>query len=304
MLSVLSLPQDNKKGRITAVGIAVFHSSINLVFSMIMLPFAGVLVKLAVRTIPYTEQEMLEQKETLQYLDPLLFRNPGLAAAQARKAIGAVSESIQDSFSAWLGGHCEEAEQCCRRTQRYISQTESYMTNLTKKQLLEDVSREIHFLQKICGDYTTISRQISTLAQNREAADALSSAAQADLRVYGEAVRETLDIVAEGFESGSSQLAGTVQDFREVIDSLFHKINARQISRIHSGESGSESGVPFIEICFAYERIMDRCDHIAGTLLDFVSAAPRPLNPKSQEEQEQRYRQIRALFRDKYSMLR
>ena len=289
--------------RVSAVGIAVFHSAINLVFSMMILPVGGILVKLAVKTIPYTVQEKQEQSDTLRYLDPLLIRNPGLAVAQARKAANAVSGSVLESFGAWLDGRCEEAEQGCARTLRYLRQTESYMTEITEKRLLESSSREIQYLRQICGDFTIISGQISSLLQGREAAAALCEATAADLKVYGEAVRETLEIVAEGFEERSNQLADTVQVFREVIGGLFHRINVRQISRIHSGESSSEAGIPFMEICFAYERIMDRCDHIAGNLLacDAISSDSRDL--RDQAGREKMHQEIRSLFRDKYSLL-
>ena len=120
----------------------------------------------------------------------------------------------------------------------------------------------------------------------------------------GKTVQETLEIVAEGFVARSKLLADTVQVFREVIIGLSHKINTRQISRVHSGESSSEAGIPFMETCFSYERIMDRCDHVAGNLLAFESIASRPLKPQDQAAREKRHREIRSLFRDKYSMLK
>ena len=299
--SVANLPF--MSSAVSTVGIAVFHSCINLVFSLVMLPVSGILVKLAVKTIPYTEQEKQEQSDTLQYLDPLLFRNPGLAVAQARKAVGAVSESVRESFSAWLDENSKAAAQYSGRTARYIRQTETYMQELTEKRLLEDVSREIQYLQRICGDFSIINTQITLLLQTREAAAAFCSAAAADLKLYGGAVRETLDIVAEGFDARSIRLADTVQEFREVVGSLFHKINARQISRIHSGESGNEAGVSFMETCFAYERIMDRCDHIAGNLLACDSISTVSGDQQDPAAREKKHQQICSLFRDKYSLL-
>ena len=289
---------------ISTVGIAVFHSSINLVFSMIMLPVAGILVKLAVKTIPYTEQEKQEQSDTLQYLDPLLFRNPGLAVAQARKAATAVSDSVRKAFGAWLDGDADTAEQSCARTTRYLRQTETYMREITEKRLLEDDSREIQHLQRICEDFSIINSQIISLLQIREASAVFCSATAADLKLYGGAVRETLEIVAEGFEARSSHLADTVQVFREVVDNLFHKINARQIARIHSGESSGEAGVPFMETCFAYERIMERCDHIAGNQLACDALGADPRDPQDLAAREKKHCQIRSLFRDKYSLLK
>ena len=122
--------------------------------------------------------------------------------------------------------------------------------------------------------------------------------------MYGEAVQETLEIVAEGFKVRSRLLAATVQTFREVIIGLSHQINARQISRVYKGESSSEEGIPFMETCFSFERIMDRCDHVAGNLLAYETISSRPLDPQDQEAREKKHREIRSLFRDKYSILK
>ena len=300
--SVTTLPF--MSSTISTAGIALFHSSINLLFSLILLPVSGFLVKLAVKTIPYTEQEKQEQSDTLQYLDPLLFRNPGLAVAQARKAVSAVSGSVRESYRAWLNEDSGAAAQYRERSARYLRQTETYMRELTEKRLLEDVSKEIRYLQQICGDFSIINDQVTQLLQIREASSAFSKATADDLKLCGEAVRETLDIVAEGFETRSGQLADTVREFREVVSGLFHQINIRQINRIHSGESGSETGTPFTETCFAYELIMDRCDRIAGNLLACDSLSP--VVSRDQQDpaaREKRHQQIRSLFRDKFSLL-
>ncbi len=282
--------------RISTVGIAVFHSAINLLFSVIILPMVGILEKLAVRAVPYTEAEDRERAEALQYLDPLLFRNPSLAIAQARKAANTVSESVLLSFDAWLYGRFKEAEQYCECTLRYLRQTESYMTDITKKQLMNDESEEIRYLMMICNDFTIISNQITALTRiGRDMTE--------DLKLYGEAVRETLEIVEEGFTSRSTHLAATIQVFREVIAGLSHKINARQISRQHKNEIGTEKEIPFIEISFSFERIMDRCDHIAGSLIQYDSINPWPVSGQEQADLGKRQQQICDLFRDKYTLL-
>jgi phosphate:Na+ symporter len=185
--SVTTLPF--MSSTISTAGIALFHSSINLLFSLILLPVSGFLVKLAVKTIPYTEQEKQEQSDTLQYLDPLLFRNPGLAVAQARKAVSAVSGSVRESYRAWLNEDSGAAAQYRERSARYLRQTEAYMRELTEKRLLEDVSKEIRYLQQICGDFSIINDQVNQLLQIREASSTFSKATADDLKLCGEAVR-------------------------------------------------------------------------------------------------------------------
>lgn len=54
---------------------------------------------------------------------------------------------------------------------------------------------------------------------NYEETAVLSSATETDLKVYGNAVRETIEIVLEGFEVQSDHLAGTVYANRHYLRS-------------------------------------------------------------------------------------
>ena len=58
-----------------------------------------------------------------------------------------------------------------------------------------------------------------------------------------------------------------------------------------------------METCFAYERIMDRCDHIAGNLLACDSISTVSGDQQDPAAREKKHQQICSLFRDKYSLL-
>lgn len=289
---------------ISAVGIAVFHSSINLVFSIIMVPISGVLVRLAVKTVPYSEAEKREQEDTLTYLDPILLRTPSLAIVQAGKAVNAVSESVQNALDAVLDGNEAQASLCCEQAARYIRQTETYSAGIIQKRLLSEESREIQFLQQVCDELSVIAQQITSLIANRGTEEVLGASAAADLKVYGGAVRETLSVVADGFAVRSSKLADTVRIFHEVIDGLAAEVGSRQTRRVHRGEISYEANLPFTEICFAYKRILDRCDSIAGKLMVFENSLSNHISSEEQLAWEEKQKEIGELFQDKYSLLK
>ena len=72
---------------VTAWGIAVVHSIFNLTATAVLLPFANVLEKLAIATIPDDAQ-----KESFALLDERLLNTPAMAVERARSATAEMAE--------------------------------------------------------------------------------------------------------------------------------------------------------------------------------------------------------------------
>ena len=72
---------------IAAWGIAVVHSAFNIAATLILLPFANVLERLAILTIPDDAQ-----KESFALLDDRLLNTPAVAVARARSATADMAE--------------------------------------------------------------------------------------------------------------------------------------------------------------------------------------------------------------------
>ncbi|MGX8684117.1 MAG: Na/Pi symporter, partial [Lachnospiraceae bacterium] len=69
-----------------AVGIAGFHTAINLLGSAIFIPFGGFLIPLVHKVIPYDKAEQQEEADTLTILNPIFLSNPAFAITQVRAA--------------------------------------------------------------------------------------------------------------------------------------------------------------------------------------------------------------------------
>ena len=88
------------KAETGAVGIAAFHTAINLLGSAVFLPLGGLLVKLVQMILPFNAAEKEEEADTLTILNPLFLSNPAVALDQVRTASVMLADVVQEYF--WI----------------------------------------------------------------------------------------------------------------------------------------------------------------------------------------------------------
>ncbi|MBQ3392688.1 MAG: Na/Pi cotransporter family protein [Lachnospiraceae bacterium] len=291
----------------SAVGIATFHSVINVVGSIIFLPLSGLLVRLAEKTIPFNEAEKREQSDKLTMLDPLLLRNPGFALVQAETATGLLSDTVREAFDEFLQVFEEKGDEhgtkgslLCERARHYSSQLKKYYVEISERPIKDEDARKLSSLRGTTDDYAEICEKLSSLLKEvvdfKKKNGSFSPEAWSDLELFGRAVQEILDTTVHDFEFRNPKLAGTIQVFREVVTGLHGKISKKHIKRLHRGTCKPENNILFTDICLGYERIIDRCDSIAGHILAGIDEERVPVS-------DEQYRLIKTLYGDKYSIL-
>ena len=117
------------------VGIAFIHTAVNLVATPLMVPFSGILVKLALKTIPIDEKEKEQQDEERRIgaLDARFLSTPTFALQQAKIAADDMAEMSKDSLEKAMQlfeeYHAEDAEEVARienTIDRYEDQIGTY----------------------------------------------------------------------------------------------------------------------------------------------------------------------------------
>ena len=289
----------------TAVSIAVFHSSINIVFSIIMLPLGDFLVKLAVKTIPYDEKELRRQHEKLSLLDPLLIQNPQIAITHAESAVRRLSQNIMDEYELYRAGDYHNQKESNEISSSYVNQIIRYCDDITQKSMLKEESSKLTAIQRICLDYSAISEAINSLSvytQKMESENiSFSELTQKDIKVYAEATREILSLVMCGLMTGSSRIAQTVWYYREVSEDLRANISMRYLQNLNNDELDQDLTIYFTDMCHSYERIATRCGSIAEVLVRF---APNNKSRNKISSTNSTPEVLRELFKDKYSLLK
>ena len=290
-----------------AVGIAAFHTLINLLGSAVFLPTARLLVKLVHMVLPFSAAEKEEEADTLTILDPLFLRNPAFAIDQIRAASFMLADVVQEYYDLYLDmvdkdlpQQPEDMRLIGVKAERYVSQLRKYYIRLSEHKMHDQEARNLAYLSSAVNNYAEMAEKIKGMTESfielKKSGESFSEGAKKDIATFGSAVQEILEATVHDYATQNTRLAGTVQIYREIITDLLGKINRRHVRRLHSGECSQESSRVFSEFCAGFERIIDRCDSLARYILLIsgeTASAPT----------EEQYERIKALFNDKFSEL-
>ena len=290
-----------------AVGIAAFHTLINLLGSAVFLPISRLLVKLVHMVLPFSAAEKEEEADTLTILDPLFLRNPAFAIDQVRTASFMLADVVQEYYDLYLDmidkdlpEQSEDMRLTGVKAERYVSQLRKYCIRLSEHKMHDQEARNLAYLSSAVNNFAEMAEKIKGMTESfiglKKSGESFSEGAKKDIATFGSAVQEILEATVHDYATQNTRLASTVQIYREIITDLLGKINRRHVRRLHSGECSQESSRVFSEFCAGFERIIDRCDSLARYILlvsGETASAPT----------EEQYERIKALFNDKFSEL-
>ena len=290
-----------------AVGIAGFHTAINLLGSAVFIPFGGFLIQLVHKVLPYNDAEKQEQADTLTILNPIFLSNPAFAIDQVRTASTMLADAVQEYFGAYIVSIGDNSEEQLTKTRllgdkasRYAAQLRKYCISISEQRMQDKDAHNLVFLNNAVNDYAEMTEHITNMLnsfnQFRGEGMSFSAEAQQDLQVFASAAQEILETTVQDYSTQNARLAETVQIYREIITDMHGKISKRNVRRLHSGECKQDSNYVFSDLCAGYERIIDRCDSIASHILKITDAQVK--TPSKAQ-----YDAIRALFIDKFEAL-
>ncbi len=265
---------------VNPAGIAVIHSLFNITSTLVLLPFSKGLVKLACISMPDENRDVANNKEENDFklLDARFLDKTAYATEQCKNVTVNMAELTKNSlFKAFglLENYDEKIEKDIRemedKVDKYEDEIGSYLVKLSSKELSEKDSRTISILLHCIGDFERISDHainIMEAAKEMHEKDLrFSGQAQAEIRIFTDAVKEIVSTAIRVFETDNAELASMVEPLEEVIDNLNAKLKKRHIKRLRTGECTIELGFVLSDIINNYERIADHCSNIAIWIL-------------------------------------
>ena len=254
---------------VTAWGIAVVHSIFNLTATAVLLPFANVLEKLAIATIPDDAQ-----KESFALLDERLLNTPAMAVERARSATAEMAElartgviqamSLTHKWDDALAQKVREEEE---KVDHYEDALGTYLVKLSGREMSHADSQSVNTLLHTISDFERISDYSVNLLESAEEMHTkdvhFSDDAREELQVLEDAVQDTLNRTTDAFRKGDLHLAGKVEPLEQVVDELVRAIKARHIARLQAGSCSIEYGFILDDLLTNYERVCDHCSNVA-----------------------------------------
>ena len=259
-------------------GIAVIHSGFNIFATLVLFPFAQLLEKLAVLTVPAKDKtETALQDTTVQMLDPRFLETPSFALEQCKNVAVKMAEIVKqgldasiDLLTAFDEDKAALVSDLENRVDRYEDSLGTYMVKLSSKTLSEKDSQALSMLLHCIGDFERISDHTVTIMRaSREMRDKglrFSPGASREMSVYSQAVRDIMATAVDVFDKEDITAARHVEPMEELIDDLNATIKDNHIRRLQKGKCTIEMGFILSDIMNDYERIADHCSNIAVAL--------------------------------------
>lgn len=259
-------------------GIAVIHTTFNIITTAYLLPLRKVLEKLAYATIKLDDDEkrIMDRRSENEFalLDDRFLEAPSLAVEHCKQVINKMADISRESLfisMSLIGGYDEE--QALRvgeletRADKYEDALGTYIMKISTKNLKKEDSEMLNVMLHCIGDFERISDHACNICDSaRELQQKnmqFSPKAETELDILSSAVREAVDISFDAFKSNSKNEADKVEPLEELIETLAVELKARHIRRLRDGKCTIELGFAHSDILNNLERVADHCSNIA-----------------------------------------
>jgi len=259
---------------IDQLGIAVVHTTFNVLCTALLFPFSGLLEKLACRLV--RDDKVPEQ---IQILDERLLSTPPVAIGRCQEVAETMARISMDALRTGcrLIEHYDAKEaQAVRETEKEADQYEdmlgTYLVKLGRENLSERDNRQVSKLLHIIGDFERISDHAVNVVESAEEMRSkglhFSPQAKQELNVLTSAVGEIMDLSLDAFLKDDPDLAVKVEPLEQVVDTLKEQLRNRHILRLQRGECTIELGFVWSDLLTDLGRVADHCSNIAGCVIE------------------------------------
>ena len=267
----------------TPAGIAVVHSVFNIAATLVLLPFAKVLEKLAYMSIKedHTERRhgVQESEEELKKLDVRFLEQPGLAISHCMEATAYMAHMSEAALVDALGlmdQYDEEkaatVETLENRIDHFEDKIGSYVIQITNRNMLENDSAKMSIILHSINDLERISDHAVNLKNSaKEMKDKglkMSFEGNSEIIYLRKAVTDLVNMTVQALSHNDKELAKEIEPLEEVIDDLSDELKRRHVIRLKEGKCTIEMGFVLTDMTTSLERIADHCSNIGVSILE------------------------------------
>ncbi len=253
-------------------GIANFHTMFNVAVTLLFIPFARFLEKLACAIVrdKGTRQELVSEGIELE---SRLLATPVLAIEQGRKAVVSVAATAQNMLGdavTLIDRYDPKGFERVKESENAIDKMDdklgAYLLELSEHELVEETSRALSELLHSMSEIEQMGDSIQKVAEccNElyEKKLSFSDEAQRELDNIAAATTEILTLTVDLLATRDQNKVASIEALEEIIDSLEARLKERHVLRLREGVCNTESAFVFINLISLFEKIADNCSNL------------------------------------------
>lgn len=261
-----------------SVGISVFHTIFNMANTILLFPFAGLLVKASDILVREKEPERTPatvEADMLRHLDERILESPSFAIENAAHEVINMAKIALANVKIATAALIEENETFCREVfenEETIDRMEKILTEYLLKINNLSLNDDQHLLVK--NMYYTIgnlerigdhSENLAELARKRmETHCSFTETGLKELQEIAQAAVKAVECSIEAREEKEMMKVRQTARWEETVDNLEDELRENHMERLSDNKCSLDSGVIFLDAVANYERIADHARNVAG----------------------------------------
>jgi phosphate:Na+ symporter len=257
------------------VYMAIAHSVFNIVNTIVFLPGVRLLEAIVIKMIPVTKKE-LEEKPVV--LERHLFSTPVFALEQAKREIIRMTvkakEAVQQAIKGFLMDDERELEKARAGenvTDDFQFAITSYLVELSREQLSEEVSKELPVLLHTVNDLERIGDHAVNICQiaQRKIDQKLSFSKNAgeEIGILENEICSMFDLILTALEHNDKAAAKASLSNENRLNRMQVDFRRNHVRRMTEGISTPETGLIFIDFVDNIEKVGDHLTNIAQSVI-------------------------------------
>ena len=269
---------------ISSTEISIFHSIFNVSVTVLLFPFANVLVKLSgliIHEEPEDEEDEEVEEMVLRHLDPRILETPSFAVENAVKEVVRMGDIGLKNMKrvtkeAMNPQPSEKQLDKVFRDEKVINHLETmitgYLVKISNLALTEKQSKIVTDLFYTISDIERAGDHVENIAEfmqiKHDDKIAFSDLAKDELHKMTAQVIKTFDYAIRAIEKDDVEIAKQAIQGEEEVDRMEKKYRKQHIERLERESCIPEAGVIYIDMMTSLERISDYADNIANYIID------------------------------------
>lgn len=277
LLITMFTPYTSLLGQISdnvSVQISAAHIIFNVVSTIILLPFANVLIKIACVLVPDKEPE--DSKLEFKFYDEHLLSTPPVAVEQIGKEVVRMAQLSRDNFdraaNAMLANDVSKIDKI-----KSVEEVINFLNHGITRQLVKINALELNYndakyigrLFHVVNDIERIGDHAVNLSEAMAVRNSeklqISEEAVTELETMRKCVIELLDASIKTFEKQeiTFEEAQNIESLETVTDNLKVKYQDAHLRRLNEEHCETRAGMMFVNTLIDFERVGDHAKNIA-----------------------------------------
>lgn len=254
------------------------HTLFNVINTLILFPFASLLVFMSKKILPVTDDEK-KQAAGIKYLDDRILETPSIAIIQVLKEVLHMGNVTFDSYTSAVESLITTDYKKAYETfkiEKIINMMEKtitkYLIKLSNKEISQEQRETIDGLFSTINDIERVGDHADNLAElgiyKYENNLFFSTVAIEELELMTSRVSKSYKQALNALYTGDCTIARKVVEREGEIDLMERNYRKEHIRRLNEGTCSPEAGIVFLDVISNLERIGDHASNIALAVLD------------------------------------